>query len=37
MNPAMQVTLDTTLVLCRKVGQIFSHKKAQKAQNGLMS
>jgi len=30
MNPAMQVTLDTTLVLCRKVGQIVSHQKAQK-------
>ena len=26
----MQVTLDTTLVLCRKVRQIVSHKKAQK-------
>jgi len=31
MNQEMQVTLDTTLVLCRKKAQKnFSHKKAQK-------
>jgi len=31
----MQVTLDTTLVLCRKVGQIFSPQKGTKGTKGL--
>jgi hypothetical protein len=34
MNPAMQVTFDTTLVLCRKVGQKeLATKRHKKAQN----